>query len=153
MLATQQTVLANTPTFEGHTFEGEIVAFDSRIDSVTRSVAVKARVDNPEDLLRPGMTFAVRLIHESDPLPVLPSTAIIWSRSGSSVWIETDGVAEQIPVTILIRRDDLIWVDADIATDTMVVTEGAHKLRAGSRVTSEVGHADATQLTKTEDPK
>ncbi|MFZ1470602.1 MAG: efflux RND transporter periplasmic adaptor subunit [Paracoccaceae bacterium] len=153
MLATQQTVLANTPTFEGRTFEGEIVAFDSRIDSVTRSVTVKARVDNPEGLLWPGMTFAVRLIHESDPLPVLPSTAITWSRSGSSVWIETDGVAQPIPVTILFRRDDLVWIDADLATGAMVVTEGAHKLRAGSRVTSEVDQADATQMTKTEDPK
>ncbi|TYB85770.1 efflux RND transporter periplasmic adaptor subunit [Oceaniovalibus sp. ACAM 378] len=136
LLAKDQIVLASTPTFTGRVFEGEIVSFDSRIDSVTRSVTVKARIENPDALLWPGMTFAVRIINESDPLAVLPSTAITWSRSGSSVWIENSGVAEQIPVTILFRRDQQVWIKADIATGTMVVTEGAQKLRAGSRITA-----------------
>jgi RND family efflux transporter MFP subunit len=134
MLTTDKTVLANTPSFVGRTFEGEIVSFDSRIDSVTRSVTVKARIANPDGLLWPGMTFSVRIIHESEPLAVLPSTAITWSRNGSSVWVENGGVAEQIPVTILFRRDEQVWVDADIAVGAMVVTEGAQKLRVGSRI-------------------
>ena len=134
LLSKEQTILASTPTFTGQVFEGGIVSFDSRIDSVTRSVTVKARIENPDGLLWPGMTFSVRIIHESDPLAVLPSTAITWSRSGSSVWIDEDGVAKQIPATILFRRNDQVWIDADISTGTLVVTEGAQKLRPGARI-------------------
>lgn len=136
LLKTDQTILANTPTFRGRTFEGRIVAFDSRIDSVTRSVTVKAQVENEEGALWPGMTFAVRIIRETAPLPVLPATAITWSRSGSSVWIAQEGVATQVPATILYRRNDQVWVDAEIEIGTPVITEGAQKLRSGSRITT-----------------
>lgn len=129
-------VLADTPTFTGRVFDGEIRSFDSRIDSVTRSVTVEARIDNPNGLLWPGMTFTVRLEHESDPLPAVPSTAIAWSRVGSSVWIDTDGSAERIPVTILYRRNDTVWIEGEIVEGTTVVTEGAQKLRSGARIVS-----------------
>ncbi|WP_226781658.1 efflux RND transporter periplasmic adaptor subunit [Oceaniglobus trochenteri] len=134
LLSGASTVLASTSTFTGRVFEGEIVSFDSRIDSVTRSVTVKARIENPKGELWPGMTFAVRLMQESEPLPSLPSTAITWSRAGSAVWVEEDGLARQVPVTILFRQDERVWLDAEIAEGTMVVTEGAQKLRPGARI-------------------
>jgi RND family efflux transporter MFP subunit len=120
-------------------FEGEIVSFDSRIDSLTRSVTVKARIANPDKALWPGMTFTVRLMQESAPLPALPSTAITWSRTGSSIWIDDGGVAKKVPVTILFRRNDTVWIDAKIAEGTMVVTEGAQKLREGARISAVEG--------------
>lgn len=135
LLAREQVVLVSTPTFAGRVFEGRITSFDSRIDSVTRSVTVQARIENPDRLLWPGMTFSVRIEHQSDPLAVLPSTAITWSRTGSNVWIDKDGKAETVPVTILFRRDSMVWIEADIADGTMVVTEGAQKLRAGAAIT------------------
>lgn len=136
ILASQNEISASTPTFTGRIFKGEIVSFDSRIDSVTRSVTVKARIDNPDSVLWPGMTFAVRMIKETLPLAVVPSTAITWSRDGSSIWIDNAGTAEQVRATILYRRNDQIWIDADIPPATMIVTEGAHKLRAGSKITT-----------------
>lgn len=139
VLENQRAILASTPTFTGRVFDGEITSFDSRIDSVTRSVTVKARIENPEGVLWPGMTFAVRIIQQSEPLAVLPSTAVTWSRSGSSIWIDKEGSAEQVPATILFRRNDRVWIDADIAVGTMVVTEGAQKLRPGSRIASAEG--------------
>ncbi|WP_108484783.1 efflux RND transporter periplasmic adaptor subunit [Oceaniglobus ichthyenteri] len=139
LLADAKTVLASTSTFAGRVFEGDIVSFDSRIDSVTRSVTVKARIENPDGVLWPGMTFAVRLNQESAPLPALPSTAITWSRAGAGVWIDADGAAKRVPVTILYRRNDTVWIDAEIAEGTMVVTEGAQKLRDGARISTPGG--------------
>ncbi|WP_412050074.1 efflux RND transporter periplasmic adaptor subunit [Hoeflea sp. Naph1] len=139
LLEKGQKVLTSTPTYTGQVFEGEIVSFDSRIDSVTRSVTVHARIDNSDARLWPGMSFAVRIVHESDPLAVLPSTAITWSRSGSSVWVDRDGVAEQVAAAILYRRDDQVWIEADIVPGAQVVTEGAQKLRAGSLIVAANG--------------
>ncbi len=148
LLADASEVLASTPTFRGRVFKGEIVSFDSRIDSVTRSVTVKARIDNSDSTLWPGMTFTVRLIQESAPLPSLPSTAITWSREGSGIYIDAGGVAERLPVTLLFRRNETVWIDADIETGTMVVTEGAQKLRPGARIST----PDAAPQLSAKDP-
>lgn len=134
VLSRQHEVLAGTPSLTGRVFTGEIVSHDSRIDSKTRSVTVKARVENPDGLLWPGMTFSVRTIEHTDPMAVVPATAIIWSRNGSTVWLAKDNAVEQVPVTILFRRNERDWIDADIATGTMLVTEGAQKLHAGSKI-------------------
>ena len=129
-------VLVSTSAFVGRSITGEILSFDSRIDAVTRSVTVKAKIDNAERILWPGMTFAVRLLHESEPLPVLPSTAVTWSRMGAAVWVDDGGTAVRVPITILYRKNEFVWVEADIADGAMVVTEGAQKLRDGAKITA-----------------
>ena len=137
LLEKGRAVLANTPVFTGRTFKGEIFAFDSRLDSVTRSVTVRARIDNPDRKLWSGMTFAIRLLNEIEKLPAVPATAITWSREGSAVWTNTDGVASRVPVTILYREGDRVWIETAIAEGTPIVTEGAQKLREGAAVAVE----------------
>lgn len=129
-------VTLETPATTGLFFKGEITSFDSRIDDVTRSVTVKVQVENPDETLWPGMTFTARLSNMSDPLIVVPTTAITWSRDGASIWFEDDGKAQSTPVTILHRRDENVWLDVDLPLGTLVITEGAHKLRAGSEITN-----------------
>ncbi len=128
-------VALETPSLTGRIFEGEITSFDSRIDDVTRSVTVQARVQNPDGVLWPGMTFTAWLNNLSDPLLVVPTTAITWSRDGASIWFEDDGKAQSTPVTILHRRDENVWLDVDLPAGTMIITEGAHKLRPGAAIT------------------
>lgn len=128
-------VSLETPSLTGHFFPGEIKSYDSRIDAVTRTVKVKARVENPDEALWPGKTFIVRFTNFSDPLLVVPTTAITWSRDGASIWFEDEGKAQSTPATILFRRDDLVWLDVDLLVGTKVITEGTHKLRAGTAIT------------------
>ena len=127
-------VTLGTPSLTGRFFKGEIVSFDSRIDGITRSVTVKARVENVDGTLWPGMTFTVQLANLSEPLLVVPTTAITWSRDGASIWFENEGVAMNAPATVLFRRDQRAWLDVDLPVGTMVVTEGAHKLRRGAAI-------------------
>ena len=101
-------VTLETPSLTGRFFEGEITSFDSRIDAVTRSVTVQARVENADETLWPGMTFTARLSDLSAPLPVVPTTAITWSRDGASIWFEDQGKAQSTPVTILHRRHESV---------------------------------------------
>jgi RND family efflux transporter MFP subunit len=134
-LALGRDVTLETPSLTGRFFQGEIVSYDSRIDDVTRSVTVQASVANPDGTLWPGMTFTARLSDLSDPLLVVPTTAITWSRDGARIWFDDEGHAQSIPVTILHRRDESVWLDADLPAGTMIVTEGAHKLRPGAAIT------------------
>ncbi|WP_327792835.1 efflux RND transporter periplasmic adaptor subunit [Harenicola maris] len=134
LLEVGKKVSVGTPTYAGRIFEGQIVAFDSRLDGVTRSVTVKAEIDNSEGLLWSGMTFLVRMLEETDPLPSVPSTAITWDRSGAGFWVVTDGKATRRPVTIRYREGDRVWLDTDVEPGAQIVTEGASKLREGAAV-------------------
>lgn len=145
LLATVEAVLASTPSLPSHVFEGRITAYDNRLDDTTRSVTVEARIENPDGALWPGMTFAVRAEHTSDPLPVVAGTALTWSRTGPSIWVVEDGQVESIPVTIRYRQGDRVWIETDAKTaELTVVTEGAQKLRAGSRVAIAAAEGDTS---------
>ena len=54
-------VIAATAGLPGREFHGKVTNLDSRVDSVTRSIAVRAELPNPKGELRPGMFMTVRL--------------------------------------------------------------------------------------------
>ena len=143
LLAKGKPVLVTTPTYTGRLFEGTITAFDSRLDSVTRSATVQAEIDNSEGDLLAGMTLVIRLSNETDPLPMVPSTAITWDRSGAGMWVSEEGQARRVPVTILYRNGDRVWIEADVAVGAQIVTEGASKLREGAQVETARPDADS----------
>jgi RND family efflux transporter MFP subunit len=134
LLTEGKPVLIATPTYAGRVFEGRITAFDSRLDSVTRSATVEAEIDNSDGLLLSGMTFAIRMTEEIDPLPVVPSTAITWDRTGAGIWVAEDGSTRRVPVTIRYRDGDQVWVETSAPAGAQIVTEGASKLRDGAKV-------------------
>ncbi|GHA58542.1 RND transporter [Amylibacter ulvae] len=127
-------VLIGTPTYAGRVFEGSITAFDSRLDSVTRSATVHAQIDNTDGLLLSGMTFTVRMNEDTAPLPVVPSTAITWDRNGAGIWVSTNGKVSRHSVAIRYREGDQIWVETDVPLGASIVAEGAAKLREGAQV-------------------
>lgn len=134
LLTEGKTVLVSTPTYAGRIFEGTITAFDSRLDSVTRSATVEAEISNPEGLLLAGMTFAIRMTEETEPLPVVPSTAITWDRTGAGIWIAEQGTTRRVPVAIRYRDGDQVWVETEAPIGAQIVAEGASKLREGAQV-------------------
>ncbi|MBB5720565.1 RND family efflux transporter MFP subunit [Loktanella ponticola] len=134
LLAEGKPVSVSTPTYTGRVFEGSITAFDSRLDSVTRSVTVQAEIDNSEGLLLSGMTLATRMIDETDPLPVVPATAVTWDRTGAGIWMSQDGKAVRVAATIRYRDADRVWIETEAPIGAGIVTEGAAKLREGAEV-------------------
>ena len=134
ILGGETVVQASTPSFVGRVFDGEITAFDSRVDSVTRSVTVRAEIANDDGLLWSGMSFAVTLTSQGDEGLVVPSTAIVWDRTGSSIWLVDDTSATSVPVTIIHRDENQAWIEGDLSVGAQVVVEGTQKLRPGATV-------------------
>lgn len=134
LLRIGQKVAIGTPTYRGRLFEGIVTGFDSRLDSVTRSATVQAEIDNSEGLLLSGMSFAVRMTETTETLPVVPATAITWSPEGAGIWTAENGRATRVPVTIRYRDGDQVWLETDLPTGSMIVSEGAGKLREGAQV-------------------
>ncbi|MBB4658103.1 efflux RND transporter periplasmic adaptor subunit [Parvularcula dongshanensis] len=118
----------------GRAREASIVGIDSRIDSTTRSVTARAAIENEDDALRPGMSFAVSFKVPGRSYPSIPEAAIVWGGDGAYLWAVENGRAVRKPVAIVSRRAGSVLVDADLPEGSLIVAEGVQKVRQGSPV-------------------
>ena len=116
---------------------GIVENIGSRIDPQNRTFAVRARVDNTNDTLRPGMSFRVELDVTGSTYPVVAETAVQWGADGAYVWIVRDGRAERLPVGVVQRAQGRVLIDAALDEDTLVVVEGLQRMRTGVDVAYE----------------
>lgn len=113
---------------------GVISAIDNQVDRASRTLRLQATIPNPDDLLRDGMAFSVRLRLPGETLPSVDPLAIQWSSAGSFVWAVRDGTAVRVPVVIRERNSDNVLVEADLEVGEKIVTEGVQTLRPGAEV-------------------
>jgi RND family efflux transporter MFP subunit len=116
------------------TIKARIAAVDSAIEQEQRSFQVRTVIDNSNDRYRPGMSFSVRFVDSGELRPSVPEAAVVWDGDGSAVFTVRDGEAERTPVTISSRRQGTVLLDGKIGRQTLVITEGVQKVRAGQSV-------------------
>ncbi|WP_334079167.1 efflux RND transporter periplasmic adaptor subunit [Microbulbifer sp. M83] len=117
----------------GH--QGEVIDIDSRVSPQTRTFTVRARVDNGDDRLRPGMSFRVTLKLAAGRYPVVPEVALQWGNDGAFVWaVDGSGKVRRVPATVVQRLQGAIQVDSDLPEGMSVVTEGTQRMREGMPV-------------------
>jgi RND family efflux transporter MFP subunit len=146
-VAVGQSVAATTPARPGEPFEGRVSAVGSRIEEDSRTLVVRAEIDNAGDKLRPGMSFLVDLRFPGDERLAVPALALQWDRDGSFVWRVAGGKAERVPVGIVQRNADTVLVDGGLSPGDVIVVEGVQQLRPGAAV------ALADQPTAAPDPQ
>lgn len=129
-----QRIEARTPSAANTTFAGFVKELDSRIDTANRTVKVRAEIPNKKDILRPGMSFAVRLAIEGRPYPTVPELALQWGRDGSYVWRIVNNKAERVLVRMIKRFNSNILVEGKLAKNDIIVVEGVQRLRPGTKV-------------------
>lgn len=134
MLEQGQGITATTPSFAQKTFTGSIDAIENRVDMATRTIRARAHIPNEGDLLRPGMSFAVRLDIAGESYPTVPEIAVQWGREGAFVWVVRDDVAHQEPVSVVARRGGSVLVQGELEENAQVVVEGLQRMRDGAAV-------------------
>ncbi len=132
---------------------GTVSAVDSRLDEASRTLLVQARLANPDDTLRPGMSFRVSMGFPGDRYPSVDPLAIQWGTDGAFVWAVDRDRARRVPVRIIQRNSENVLVAADLRVGDQVVTEGIHLVREGGEliVRTQAAPAEATQAVRAED--
>lgn len=134
-LTVGETVSIASWTTRGVQVEGRIVDIGARIDPASRTFLVRVQVPNPDDRLRPGMSFRVRLELAGPIYPVVPEVAVQWGGDGAYVWAVHDAKARRIGVDIVQRRAGRVLVDAELEDSAPIVVEGVQRMREGQQVT------------------
>ena len=135
LLAEGLVVEALSAAWPDQRFRGEVATIDTRVDPVSRTITVRARVPNQGALLRPGMFLAVRLLRENVSALMVPEQALVPEQSRQYVWVVGDGNAvEKREVRTGRRRPGQVEIVDGLEAGERVVTEGTQKIRPGTSV-------------------
>ena len=129
--------------YPGKVFKGVLSAINSKVDSATRNVQVRATVENKDGSLLPGMFGKVEIsAGSSQEFVTLPQTAVVYNPYGSLVYVidkaqSGDGKEKKVRQSFVktgSTRGDFVAVTDGIQAGDEVVTAGQIKLGNGSRV-------------------
>ena len=142
-LASGQTVKVVVSSQPDKVYTGKLVAIDSSVDESTRTINVRAVIDNDDESLLPGQFADVSvLLPLQDSVIKVPRVAITYSLYGNAVLIVTpktvDGKVESVATQQIITLgdadgDDVVVIKGVNAGD-VIVSSGQNKVTSGQVV-------------------
>lgn len=131
-----QKINVRVDAFAGQVFDGEVFAVNPRIDESGRSIILRARLDNDEMILRPGLFARVNLIVENrDNALMIPEQALWPQGNQQAVYTIVDNKPVLVTVQTGLRRNGMVEITEGLSASDMVVTAGQMKIRPNSSVT------------------
>lgn len=135
----KQAVTLTVQAYPDTVFNGSISAMNTGIDIATRSVKLRATLDNDGQLLRPGMFADVRVsLNENKSVLTVPDTAISYNPYGDSVFLIESGkqgyTVKLKQVVTGETRDGRVEIVKGLNENDQVVSAGQVKLRNGMGV-------------------
>lgn len=131
-------VEAVSPAFPDKPFTGSVSSIDSRVDPVTRSIVVRAIIDNGDGLLKPGLLMSVELLKNERAALMIPEEALIPRGEMNVVLLvnesKSPAVAEQRTVAIGARRIGEVEILEGLQPGDKVITHGTLKVRPGQEI-------------------
>lgn len=138
-IQTGQKISLQLDALPGRSFEGEVSALNPGVDTGTRTLKVRATLNNPDNSLRPGMFAEVTTITgDAEAVLTLPRTAISFNTYGNFVFViqsneQGPPTVKRTPVETGDIRNGRVQVK-NLAAGTQVVRTGLVKLRDGMPV-------------------
>ncbi|GES48288.1 secretion protein HylD [Rhizobium sp. NBRC 114257] len=129
-----QPVEATSVALPGRVFSGVVEAVDNRVDGASRTLRVRARIDNASDVLRAGMSFNVGMRFAGESYPSVDPLAVQWDGAGAHVWRVVDGKSSKVRVSIVQRNPDAVLVRGDLRNGDLIVIEGLQRVTEGGEV-------------------
>jgi membrane fusion protein (multidrug efflux system) len=132
--------------------DGAIRAIDPSIDSVTRSIKLRASLPNGDEKLLPGMFAKVSVVlPDSRSVVIVPVSALVHASYGDSVFVVEDRkdeagnlvqgadgatvkTARQQFVKASETRGDFVAIASGVTAGQEIVTAGAFKLHNGAAI-------------------
>lgn len=133
-LAPGQVVNARSVAYPDELFTGVVDSIDTRVDPVTRTVTVRAKIANEEGRLRPGMFMVVVLQKNPRDALVVPELALVPEGDRKFVFVVQDDIAMQRQVETGTRVPGAVEITGGLEPGEEIVIEGTQSLRHGSPV-------------------
>ncbi|HQR66395.1 MAG TPA: efflux RND transporter periplasmic adaptor subunit [Thermoanaerobaculia bacterium] len=129
-------VAIRTEAFPQETFRGRVDFLGGVVDKETRTVRVRATVDNPRERLRPGLFVTAQVDvpkpkSEAHPIVAVPQSAIQTLEGRTNVFVQTaPGVFDRHLVELGHSFEGFTEILAGVKAGDVVVTEGSFVLKS-----------------------
>ncbi len=129
-------VIVFSPVYPGHEVKGRIIAIEPIIDSETRTARIVAKVQNPGQKFRPGMSANVSVVlSQRQEALTIPTEAVFANGNQSFVYIvNPDSTVAPAPVTLGLQMSDVVEISAGLEQGMKIITAGHQKLFPGAKV-------------------
>jgi len=128
----------------GGRYVGSVDAINPRVEASGRSLEVRAKLDNTDGRLRPGMFARVRVLLGDRPNALMvPEEAVVPLGDDFFVYTVADGKAKRVPVKLGVRREAQVELLEGVKAGEQVITAGIRVQRDGQPVRV-VGSAQAS---------
>ena len=112
-----------------------VYAIEPGLDVSNRTLTVRALSPNSGSNIMPGQFAAVEMLTgRREPLPLVPTQAIIPTMDGEQVYVVAGGTALIRPVTTGARSESFIEIVEGLAPGDTVIVEGIQTINEGSPV-------------------
>ncbi len=129
-VAVGQSAQITNDAFPGSVFSAKVTAIEPQVNAEMRAIRVQATMDNPENVLLPGMFANVRVVLPPRPDAVtIPETAVDFTLYGDSVFVVREEKAEDGSAVLKVARTPV--KTGDRVAGRVVIVEG---LKPGDRV-------------------
>lgn len=142
-----QKVALTSKTYGNKAYTGTITAIDTQVNNDTRSMQVRATIQNTDQkhLLYPGMFVTVHtLLPLQNEVISVPQGAINYTLYGDTVYLvgkakdpktgKEQTIAKQIYVTTGMEQNDSVEITKGLKPGDEIITQGQVKLRNGSPI-------------------
>ncbi|HEA29146.1 MAG TPA: efflux RND transporter periplasmic adaptor subunit [Leeuwenhoekiella sp.] len=146
-------IIANS--YSNKNFKAQISFIEPMLDTQSRTVRVRATLNNPEGLLKPGM-FVTGNVSQKDGSSsaglIIPASAVLWTGERSLVYVKTDKntpLFEMREVTLGNRSGENYNIASGLTAGEEVVTNGTFTIDAAAQLQdkksmmNQVGEASA----------
>ncbi len=127
----------NCDIYPEEQFDGEVYRIYPTIDPTTRSFQVEVKINNAEELLRPGMFARVNLNLGDIDVISIPSIAILKVQGANDryVFLERNGKAKRVSVSLGKRYNDRVEIlNGNIKAGDKLIVAGQSRLMDGVAV-------------------
>ena len=128
-------IKGKTRAYENIEFNGKITTIDTRINTDSRSITIRALFSNPKLLLKPGMFMLVNFpLKEKENAIIIPEESILSNGNIRSVFSILDGKAKSIQVKLGERLPGEVEIVDGLKGDEILIVGGVQKVRNGQKV-------------------
>jgi len=116
--------------YPGETFRARVARIADTVDPQTRTVKVRAEMENRQGRFRPEMFGSVRSASGTRVLPVVPASAVVSAEGLPTVFVEKQrGCFQPTPVTLGKRAGEVFPVVSGVSLGDRVVVDGTMLLK------------------------
>ncbi|MHB8093797.1 MAG: efflux RND transporter periplasmic adaptor subunit [Candidatus Aminicenantales bacterium] len=133
-LQTGQETIISSGVFPGKTFMGRVVRMSPLLNETSRQARVEIEIENPEDLLKPGMFITAQVEYAQRAEAILvPQSSVVQRNNQSGIFLADvkNLKARFVPVKTGIVEGDLTEIVEPASLEGNVVTLGHHLLEDG----------------------